>query len=68
MKEINEILNASYEGCMNGCLNCAEVNEIAAHFNKDERIQELEQAIRNIYKWTGSKKCARECERVVTDL
>ena len=35
---------------------------------QQERINELENAIVNIHRWTGSKRCARECKRVIPDV
>jgi hypothetical protein len=32
------------------------------------RIKELEEAIVNIFKWTGGKRVARECRRVLPDV
>lgn len=33
-----------------------------------DRIEEMEIALTNIYMWTGSKRCARECKRVMPDV
>jgi hypothetical protein len=35
---------------------------------QQERINELENAIVNIHRWTGSKRCAQECKRVIPDV
>jgi len=33
-----------------------------------DRVAELEDAIVNIFKWTGGKRVARECRRVLPDV
>jgi hypothetical protein len=63
---VSAILTASFAGCEAGCLSCGEVNDIAAGMRC--RVRELEQAIVNIYRWTGSKRCARECKRVLPNV
>lgn len=32
------------------------------------RVSELEQAIVNLYRLSGSKRCAKECQRVLPDV
>lgn len=74
---LSAILNASFRGCEDGCLLCGEVNELASHATTDcaqigsslvARIKELEAAITNIHKWTGSSRVAKECVRLLPKL
>lgn len=74
---LSAILNASYRGCQNGCLHCGEINEIASDpiteigqigSSSVVRCLQLEEAIVNIFRWTGSRRVARECRRVLPDV
>ena len=74
---LNKILNASFQGCEAGCLHCGEVNELASHATTEcaqigsslvSRIKELETAISNINRWTGSSRVAKECVRLMPEL
>ena len=38
------------------------------YYRMKQRVEELEAAIVNVYRWTGSKRCARECKRILPDV
>jgi len=38
------------------------------YYRMKQRVEELEGAIVNLYRWTGSKRCARECKRILPDV
>jgi len=72
---LRRVLDHTFDGCRDGCLHCGAVNELVAGLiteieqsGSSSVIEKLEQAIVNIYRWTGSRRVARECRRVLPDV
>jgi hypothetical protein len=45
-----------------------QMDDATTRENAAWTIEQLIAAIVNIYRWTGSKRCARECKRVLPDV
>ena len=67
---VNQKCICAYEQSSLAAMPGSDGNVIVAegYYRMKQRVEELEAAVVNLYRWTGSKRCARECKRIMPDV